>query len=37
MSKEEYSEFWVFVNTLVDKWFIFLNEDVFERGVPLPY
>ncbi len=37
VSEEQYKEFWEYTDILAEKWFTFLNEDIFGNGVPLPY
>lgn len=36
-TEDEYDEFWAYANLKTEAWFAFFNEEVFGRGVPLPY
>jgi hypothetical protein len=37
MSEEAYAEFWQYMDQKASLWFSFLNEEIFGKGVPLPY
>lgn len=36
-TEQEYAEFWDYLDLRAARWFEYLNDDVFGRGVPLPY
>ena len=37
LGEEAYRQFWEYANTQAARWYAFLNEEVFGKGVPLPY
>jgi len=37
MDKEDYEQFWSFLDMKTAKWHSLLNTEIFGRGVPLPY
>lgn len=37
MSKQDYTDFWNYLNAKTEKWLSYFNKEVFGSGVPLPY
>jgi hypothetical protein len=37
ITEEDYAEFWSYLESKTEMWFEFLNDEVFSKGVPLPY
>jgi len=37
MDEHAYEKFWLHMSEVSERWYQFLNDEVFGKGVPLPY